>query len=118
MHHFFLNITARCLYFPFLPYQLYSIFFLAAATELKNGRTLADVNRALGAGVTAISKYGGASVGDRTMVSKNYTQCIKKILNFEEEKGTNCKLFKSLKKKCFTNVCQKKNILVATKKVI
>ncbi|PIK35335.1 hypothetical protein BSL78_27835, partial [Apostichopus japonicus] len=47
---------------------LYSIFFLAAATELKNGRTLADVNRALGAGVTAISKYGGASVGDRTML--------------------------------------------------
>lgn len=48
---------------------LYSIFFLAAASEFQTSQvSLADVKRALGAGIDAISKYGGASVGDRTML--------------------------------------------------
>jgi triose/dihydroxyacetone kinase / FAD-AMP lyase (cyclizing) len=42
-----------------------SIFFAAAGTSLVNG---ADLPAALGAGAEAMQHYGGASVGDRTMI--------------------------------------------------
>lgn len=47
---------------------LYSIFFLAAATELRKGQAFPDLVRALGTAASAISDYGGASAGDRTML--------------------------------------------------
>jgi triose/dihydroxyacetone kinase / FAD-AMP lyase (cyclizing) len=44
---------------------LLSIFFTAAGTEMKHSKSL---RAAFGKGIAAVQQYGGASVGDRTML--------------------------------------------------
>ena len=57
-------------YFRFLFHsQLYSLFLSAAAGTMVTDTSPAAWCEALGAGLQAIMRYGGAQPGDRTMVS-------------------------------------------------
>ena len=53
----------------FLSFQLYSLFFSAAAVAIQTSTERAQWVTSLKQGIDAITKYGGAEVGDRTMVN-------------------------------------------------
>ena len=52
-----------------LMFQLYGLFFSAAATKLMDEVSVSSLIDAFESGVSAIMKYGRSEPGDRTMVS-------------------------------------------------
>lgn len=80
---------------------LYSVFFAAAASKVRNDCSLEYIGQAFRAGVEAIEYYGGAKLGDRTMLDALIPclDCFKENSNLSEtlqelmekvDKGINC----------------------------
>lgn len=80
---------------------LYSVFFAAAASKVKKDCSLESIGKAFQSGVEAIEYYGGAKLGDRTMLDalipcltcfKSNSKLSDILQNIMEkvDKGINC----------------------------
>ncbi|XP_033096561.1 triokinase/FMN cyclase-like [Anneissia japonica] len=65
---------------------LYSIFFTAASRVLKPTNNLQSYSEALKEGMDAMMKYGGAEIGDRTMLDS--LNAVYKVLSQDGEVGS------------------------------